>query len=152
MSVSPIISDSSIPSSFTPSVDRPFDPIGVRTMYENEMQAGRSNERLTDAQIQELTRNPQISKNTRLQDLSDTENERRLRQSEGIKIYNLSLLDLAHRTSDTVHNVMDELLDFDPKDGTRGIIDIFTRSDRLVYIGILIILFTIIILLIKTTD
>lgn len=152
MSVSPVISDSSIPSSFTTSVDRPFDPIGVRWMHEQEMQAGRSNERLSDEQVKELIKNPQISENTRLQELTNSENQKRSLESEGIKIYNMSVKDIAHRTSNTVHSILDDILDYDSRDGMRGMIDIFTRSDRLIYVGIIVILFTIILLLIKTTD
>lgn len=150
--VSPIIEDSSIPSSFTPSVDRPFDPVGVRWMHEQEMLAGRNNERLSDEQIKALIENPTITKSTRLRDLTEEENKRRMEEQESVKVYNLSVKDLAFRTSDTVHAVMDDMLDFNPDDGVRGFIDIFTRSDRLMYIGILVCIFTIILLLIKTTD
>mgnify|MGYP000170973917 CR=1 FL=1 len=152
MSVAPIIDDTSIPSSFTPSVDRPFDPVGVRWLHEQEMQAGRNNERLSSEQIKQLIENPTITENTRLRDLTDEENRRRELESDEIKIYNLSVKDIAHRTGDTVHNIMDDMLDFNPDDGVRGFIHIFTRSDRLMYIGILVIIFTVILLLIKTTD
>lgn len=152
MSASPIIEDSSIPSSFTPSVDRPFDPIGVRWLHEQEMQAGRNNERLTDEQVKQLIENPEITKSTRLQDLTNEENKRREMENEEIKIYNLTVKDIAYRTSDTVHNVMDDMLDYNPDDGVRGFVHIFTKSDRLMYMGILVVVFTIILLLIKTSD
>ena len=152
MSVNPIIEDTSIPSSFTPSVDRPFDPVGVRWMHEQDMNAGRNNERLTDEQVQELIKNPEITKSTRLKDLTDAENIRRIKEQEEIKIYNMTVKDIAYRTSDTVHNVMDDMLDFNPNDGVRGFLHIFTRSDRLMYMGILLVIFTVILLLIKTTD
>lgn len=152
MSVSPIIEDTSIPSSFTPSVDRPFDPVGVRWMHEQEMQAGRNNERLSDEQVKQLIENPQITQSTRLRDLTDDENQRRMNETEEVKIYNLSMKDLAHRTSNTVHNIMDDVLDYNPDDGVRGFVHIFTRSDRLMYMGILVVVFTIILLLIKTSD
>lgn len=152
MSVSPIIDDTSIPNSFTASVDRPFDPIGVRWMHEQEMQAGRNNERLSDEQVKQLIENPEITKSTRLRDLTDEENRRRTQESDEVKIYNLSVKDIAYRTSNTVHDVMDDVLDYNPDDGVRGFVHIFTRSDRLMYIGILVIVFTIILLLIKTSD
>jgi hypothetical protein len=152
MSVSPVVSDSSIPSSFTPSVDRPFEPIGVRTTNLDEINAGRSNERLTDEQVKALIANPQLTKSTRLQDMSKEANDARTAEDEDIKIYNLSVKDIAYRTSDTVHNIMDDMLDYNTQDGVRGFLTIFTRADRLIYIGILVIVFTIIMLLIKTTD
>lgn len=152
MSVTPIIEDTSIPSSFTPSVDRPFDPIGVRTLNLDKMQAGRNNERLSDEQIKALIENPMITQSTRLKDLTDDENKRRMEENEQIKIYNMSVKDIAHRTSNTVHSIMDDMLDYNPDDGVRGFIHIFTQSDRLIYVGILVVVFTIILLLIKTTD
>jgi len=152
MSVVPIIEDTSIPSSFTPSVERPFDPVGVRWMHDEEMQAGRNNERLNDEQVKELIQNPMITKSTRLKDLTDEENKRRMEENEQIKIYNMSVKDIAHRTSETVHGIMDDMLDYNPDDGLRGFVHIFTQADRLIYVGLLVIAFTIILLLIKTTD
>jgi chromatin segregation and condensation protein Rec8/ScpA/Scc1 (kleisin family) len=150
--VSPIIDDTSIPNSFTNSVDRPFDPIGVRWLHEQEMQSGRNNERLSDEQVKALIENPEITQSTRLEDLTSEENARREREAEEIKIYNLSIKDIAHRTSDTVHDIMDDMLTYNNDDGWRGFLHIFTKSDRLMYIGILIIIFTVLLLLIKTSD
>ena len=150
--VCPIIQDRSIPSSFTPSVDRPFDPVGVRSYHEEEMMAGRNNERLSDEQVKALIENPEITKNTRMQDMSQAENRRREEANEEIKIYNLSVKDIAYRTSDTVHSVLDDMLHYDSNDGWRGFLHIFTKSDRLIYVGILVLVFTIILALIKTSD
>lgn len=150
--VSPIIEDTSIPHSFTPSVDRPFEPIGVRSSHEEEMETGRNNERLTDEQVKALIANPEITISTRLQDLTDKENTRRETETEEIKIYNLSVKDIAYRTSDAVHDIMDDMLSYNSNDGWRGFLHIFTKSDRLMYIGILVLIFTILLLLIKTSD
>jgi chromatin segregation and condensation protein Rec8/ScpA/Scc1 (kleisin family) len=152
MSVSPIIEDQSIPSSFTPSVERPFDPVGVRWINNDNINAGRSNEHLSDEQVKALIENPIITKSTRLRDLTEEENQRRMEENEQIKIYNMSVKDIAHHTSDTVHDIMDDMLDYNPDDGVRGFFHIFTKSDRLIYVGLLVIVFTIILLLIKTTD
>ena len=46
---------------------------------------------------------------------------------------------------------MDDILDYNPDDGVRGFVHIFTQSDRLMYIGILVIVFTIVLLLIKAS-
>lgn len=151
MSFSPIIEDSSIPSSFTSSVDRPFDPVGVRWLHEQDQIAGRNNERLTDEQVKELIENPKITKSTRLTDMTATENALREKEFQEVKIYNLSIKEIAHRTSDTVHEIMDDMLEYNTNDGVRGFIHIFTQSDRLMYMGIIVIAFTIILLLIKTS-
>lgn len=146
-----IVSDD-IPSSFTQSVERPFEPIGKRNLYEREMIGERSNERLTDEQVQQIVENPQITESTRLQRLTEQANKARELEMEEEKIYNMSIKDLAFRTSDTVHNVIDDMLLYDPEDGLRGFIHIFTKSDRLIYVGIIILAFTILLAIIKSTD
>lgn len=148
----PIIENSDIPTSFSQSVDRPFEPVGVRTLAGQEQAVGRNNERLTDEQIKELIKNPQIKKSTRLQDLTQTENELRDKDVEEDQIYNLSIKEIGYRTSDTIHNILDDILQYQSKDGIRGILHIFTKSDRLIYIGLIIIFFSIIILLIYKTE
>ena len=54
------IENTSIPSSFTPSVDRPFDPVGIRTVNLDDNITPRGNERLNDEQIKEIIDNPRI--------------------------------------------------------------------------------------------
>lgn len=146
------IESDSIPTSFTPSVDRPFDPIGKRTANLEDNITPRGNERLNDEQIKEIIDNPQITVSTRLQRLTDAANEARKREMEEEKIYNMSVKDLAYRTSDTVHNILDDIVVYNAEDGMRGFVHIFTKSDRMIYVGIIIIIFTILLLLIKTTD
>ena len=152
MSVNATISSSSIPSSFTPSVDRPFDPIGTRWENLDENITPHGNERLSDAQIKEIIENPQITVSTRLQRLTDEANKAREKEMEEEKIYNMTVKDLAFRTSDTVHEILDDIVSYNADDGMRGVVHIFTKSDRLIYVGIIIIVFTILLLLIKTTD
>ena len=60
-------------------------------------------------------------------------NELEKLRDEEVKIYNLSVKEIAHRTSDTVHNIMDDVLTYNTSDGFRGFLHIFTRSDRLMY-------------------
>lgn len=141
-----------IPSSFTTSVDRPFDPEGVRWSNDDDFRAGRNNERLNEEQIRELIKNPNIKRDNRMQKMTKETNQQNAKEAESVKIYNMSILDIATRTSDAVHGIMDEMLNYDSQDGMRGVLHIFTRSDRLIYVGILIVIFTILVLLIKTTD
>lgn len=141
-----------IPSSFTTSVDRPFDPEGVRWSNDDDFRAGRNNERLNEEQIRELIKNPNIKRDNRMQKMTKETNQQNAKEAESVKIYNMSILDIATRTSDAVHGIMDEMLNYDSQDGMRGVLHIFARSDRLIYVGILIVIFTILVLLIKTTD
>ena len=149
--MSQIISES-IPTSFTASVDRPFEMEGVRWAHENEMKMSRGNERLSQEQLKELIENPQITESTRLERLTKQANKEFAQSLQEEKIYNMSLKDLTFRTSDTIHNVIDDLVEFNSDDGVRGFIHIFTKSDRLIYVGIIVIVLTILLLLIKTTD
>lgn len=146
------IESSSIPSSFTPSVDRPFDPVGKRELGLEDNITPRGNERLNDEQIKEIIDNPQITVSTRLERLTEEANAARIKEMEEEKIYNMSVKDLAFRTSDTVHHILDDIVTYNADDGMRGFIHIFTKSDRLIYVGIITIIFTILLLLIKSTD
>lgn len=141
-----------IPKSFTPSVDRPFEPVGVRDL--NAQLFNRNNERLSDAQVQQLITNPPAKPdpNARVNELSAQENARLQREFESEKVYNLSLAQLAKRTTSTVHDIMDDIVNFNPSDGIRGFLQIFTQSDRLMYIGIIVIALTMLIMLFKTKD
>lgn len=141
-----------IPKSFTPSVDRPFEPIGVRDL--NTPGYDRNNQRLTDQQVKDMITNPPPPKdpNERLNTLSAADNKKNQAEFESEKIYNLSLSQLATRTTNTVHDVLDDLVNFNPQDGVRGMLQIFTQSDRLMYIGIIVVIFTILMLLFKSKD
>jgi hypothetical protein len=141
-----------IPKSFTPSVDRPFEPIGVRDL--NTPGYDRNNQRLTDQQVKDMITNPAPPKdpNERLNTLSAADNKKNQAEFESEKIYNLSLSQLATRTTTTVHDVLDDLVNFNPQDGVRGMLQIFTQSDRLMYIGIIVVIFTILMLLFKSKD
>ncbi len=152
MSTNATIETSSIPKSFTASVDRPFEPIGKRWANLDNNITNRGNERLNDEQIKEILDNPQITTSTRLQRLTDNANTERNKEMDEEKIYNMSVKDLAYRTSDTVHNILDDIVTYNSEDGMRGFVHIFTKSDRLIYVGIIVIIFTILLLLIKTTD
>lgn len=141
-----------IPKSFTPSVDRPFEPVGIRDL--NAQLYDHNNARLTDAQVQQLINNPPPTPdpNQRINKLSATENAKLQAEYESEKIYNLSLADLAKRTTSTFHDILDDIVTFDPKDGIRGFLQIFIQSDRLMYVGIVIIALTLLIMLFKTRD
>jgi hypothetical protein len=143
---------SDIPKSFTASVDRPFEPIGVREL--TTQLYNRNNQRLTDEQIQAIIDNPQPPKdpNERIKKMSNDANIEALAEYEEEKVYNLSIRELARRTTNTVHDILDDLVNFNPDDGIRGFIQIFIQSDRLVYIGGLIIIFTLLVMLMKTSD
>lgn len=146
------IESTDIPSSFTPSVERPFEPIGTRWANLDDNTGFSGNERLNDEQLKQIIDNPQITVSNRLERLTNEANQARIREMEEEKIYNMSVKDLAFRTSDTVHNILDDMISYNSDDGMRGFLHIFTRSDRLIYVGIIIIVFTILLLLIKTTD
>lgn len=146
------IEDEAIPRSFTASVDRPFDPIGVRELTTQLFD--RNNQRLTDEQVQALVNNPQAPRdpNERVKGMSDEANAEALAEFEEEKVYNLSMRELARRTTNTVHDILDDLVNFNPADGVRGFIQIFIQSDRLMYVGGIIIVFSLLVMLMRTGD
>ena len=146
------MSENGIPTSFTASVDRPFEPIGVRELTQEL--TGRNNERLTEEQVRELITNPpqRRNPNERIERLTNEANAEIAAEFEQEKIYNLSLRDLAARFTNTMHDILDDLVNFDIRDGARGFIQIFIQSDRLMYVGMLIIVLTILLMLFKVGD
>ena len=99
----------------------------------------------------ELAKNPPpLPKSTRLDDLTTQANQLQERSSEERKLYNLSLKQIGYRISDTWFDIMDDTLKFNPQNGARGIVEIFTKEDRLIYLGMTLMLFTIVIVLLTS--
>ena len=144
--------ENDIPKSFTASVDRPFEPIGVRELTTQLFD--RNNQRLTDEQVKQIINNPQPPKdpNQRIKTMSDEAKVEALAEFEEEKVYNLSLRELARKTTNTVHDILDDLVNFNPADGFRGFIQIFIQSDRLMYIGGIIVVFTLLVMLMRMGD
>ena len=146
-----IIGDSNIPTSYTTSPDRPFEPIGVRDQY-LELHSV-PNERLSDEQVQELANEPHFNNDTsRIDKMTKEANEKELKDFEERKLYNLSVKEIAYRISDSWHDILDDMLHFSVQDGARGFLEIFLAHDRLIYIGITIMIFTIAAALIQTAN
>lgn len=146
-----IIGDSDIPTSFTSSPDRPFEPIGVRDQYLELHDV--PNERLTDEQVQELANQPHFKPDTsRIDKMTEEANEKEDQGFEERKLYNLSIKEIGHRISDSWHDIIDDMLHFNVQDGARGFLEIFLAHDRLIYIGITIMIFTIAAALIQTVN
>lgn len=138
-----------IPKSFTESPERPFEMVGVRDQYLKEFD--RNNQRLTEEQVQQLANEPTITRDTsRIDNMTKEANETSQQAFEERKLYNLSMKEIAFRLSDTWHDIIDGLLHFDTSDGFRGFIDVFIREDRLIYIGITLMIFSIASMLIRS--
>ena len=146
-----IIGDSDIPTSYTSSPDRPFEMIGVRDQY-LELQ-NVPNERLNDEQVKELANQPHFKPDSsRIDKMTKEANEKEQQEFEERKFYNLSLKEIGWRISDSWHDIIDDMLHFNFQDGPRGFIEIFLHADRLIYIGVTLMLFTIAALLIQSTN
>lgn len=144
-----IIVDSDIPDSYTTSPDRPFEMIGVRDQYLKLQDV--PNERLTDEQVQELAKQPHFENDTsRIDKMSQEANAKAESEFQERKLYNLSVKQIGFRISDTWHDIIDDMLFFNKNDGVRGFMDIFLKEDRLIYLGITLMLFTIVALFIRS--
>lgn len=143
------VGDPDIPQSYTTSPDRPFEMVGKRDQYLSLFD--RNNERLDDEAVKELATKPHFKPNKeRLKKLADQANLQRRAEYEQQKFYKMSLEDLAYRTSDAWHDMIDDLLYFDTRDGIRGFLEVFIVSDRLLYIGMTLFVFTILVLMIRS--
>lgn len=143
------VGDQDIPQSYTTSPDRPFEMVGVRDQYLKLFD--KNNERLTDEQVKELAKNPHFTTdNSRINTLSSEANTKRKQEYEQQKFYKMSLQDLTYRVSDSWSDILDDVLYFDTSDGIRGFVQIFLNGDRLIYIGITLFIFTILVLMIRS--
>ena len=118
----------------------------------------RETERLTNEQLAELARNPlwrpeAIRKRhqQRLDELSDKDTSEETNSHESEKILNLSLRTVFENISDTFTGVLTDIFD---KPEELSILDhlikTFTKDDRLVYIGVMIVIVSIFLSLIQT--
>lgn len=143
------VADGDIPKSYTTSPDRPFEMVGVRDQYLKLYD--RNNATLTQEQVVELANQPHFVNDTsRLDTMAQESNLKRKQEYESQKFYKMSLQDLSYRVSDTWSDIIDDTLSYDAKDGVRGFLEIYIASDRLVYIGITLFVFTILVLMIRS--
>ena len=70
---------------------------------------------------------------------SEKKNKQRIDKYEKSKFYNISLLELFEKISDTLKDIVIELTSLENYKLSE-IVDIFTKNDRLIYAGILLIL------------
>lgn len=141
-----------IPRTFSASTDRPFDPVSIREL--STQLFDRNNERLTDTEVQQMIENPKppSNPNARIEHLTEEANKEAVRGNSAKMIHNMSLKEIASRLADTVHGVLDDLVNFNRADGIHGFLHIFIQSDRLVFVGIIIVLVTLAAMVLKAGD
>jgi len=118
-----------------------FKPIGIREIWDKQEIREK---RLNEEEIQELINNPLPTKSTRLQELSKKTNDKAI--SEVLNIIHIS------DTANSIINIINDLLDFNPSSGLHEFMNIFIKDNRLIHIGLVIVLFTIIIWGIRFID
>jgi hypothetical protein len=145
------VSDFDVPHSFSASTNRAFDPIGVRDIY--DAQFDRNNQRLTQEEVRQIIdAPPPPPQETRAERLTREENARRESAFEEKKFYNLSLKEIAFRASEVFQDILDDLLDYEIRDGFRGLLKPFIAGDRLVYLGIWVMVIGLFVMLIRSTE
>jgi hypothetical protein len=142
----------SIPTTYSASVERPFDPISVRLL--TTQLYDRNNERLTEEQVKSIIDNPQPGNpNARIEQLTDDANEEAIKTAKSDIMLNFSFPDMAKRLASTVHDILDDLLNYSfSQQGIQGFIGIFTKGDRLMFIGIIMILITLAVIFFRAGD
>ena len=147
------ISNYEVPRNYGRNIGPPFKPIEVRNIHDDLHESyRRKNKRLTDTEIKELVLNPNLPKSTRLKDLSQTANEKTTARFHKEKFYNMSFTQIANKISNTVSDVLNDLLKYKLSQGFDDFVQIFGSEDRLIYLGMIIVVFSLIVMLIRTTD
>ncbi len=139
-----------IPRNFDAVIGPPFKPIHMREIWDPKPK--NREKRLSEHEVREFINNPTVKKSTRLRDMSKGATEERIEKHEREKIYNMSVRGIIGKTNQTIVTIINELLDYNPKSGFEGFMNIFMKEDRLIYIGLVIVIFSFIVLLIRTTD
>ena len=139
---------SGIPNTFGREFRVPWYPIRVREIYDTPLQH-KDNKWDDEEEMKRLINLP-IKKSTRLEDMSNELNRERFKAAEKSTTSNMSLKDISYKVSDSFTGLIDDLLTFNWKTG--NFTEIFFKEDRLMYIGITIVIFSFIIMLIRTTD
>ena len=139
------------PPSYDNVFGNQFHEIRVRDDYLDDLKQYRSQEeRLTEDQLDEL---PPLEKSQRLERLVKRAHDAQEKEYEKRKIYNMSLLQIYRKTGRVTTNILDDLLN-SPESlllHPKRLVSIFTKGDRLIYVGIVTMLFTILFILIGTS-
>lgn len=144
------MSESGRPPRYDDVFGNQFKEIGVRDDYLDDLKQLRSQkERLDDDQLNRL---PKLEKSgpARLDRLVERAHDKQETEYNRKKIYNMSLLEIYRHTSETLITILDELLHITYGEPIGRIMDIFTSGDRLVSLGIVTMLFTLLFILIDS--
>ena len=95
--------------------------------------------------IQEARNRPRFQSFRRLQELAREENEKKEEEQKRTDVLNMSLKNFWWNTSDRMNGILDDVANFEEQ---KSLYDIFMKGDRLIYLGIVIIVIAFLILLI----
>jgi len=143
-----------IPRSFDQYIGPPFKPIHIRELYD-KLQTPNKKRRLTDSEVQAIVQNPNklLPQLNRLNVLSDDANNKLQEKAIIERFYNMNFQQIAENIVKTVANVIDDIITFEWSDeGLEGLIEIFVKDDRLIYLGMVVMIFSILVMLIRETD
>ena len=134
-----------ISNRYESTIGPPFKPISIRQIWDPlDPIENMREKRLSDKEIQELTDNPLLKKSTRLEDMSTKANQKAEQYQDSQKIYNMNIKSILASTSDSVISLINDLLNYKPSYGLQELINIFSKENRLIYLGILIVIFSLI--------
>jgi phosphate uptake regulator len=104
---------------------------------------------LSDYQVKD-----EIVRLERLRRLESEENEREIRLKEDKKIYNLSLKEIFKNLMNYMVEMINEITKFieTPNKDYNNLITILTREDRLIYLGLVIIIISMVLYFISGTN
>lgn len=106
-------------------------------------------ERFVDTQVRHRQTEHQQPKST-LDEMTNDTNENSKELANSKYFFNLSIGSIATNTSKTVNGIINDL--FNIGSLNHSFIQIFIKEDRLIYIGILMVIITLLIILIRMAD
>lgn len=136
-------------NTYSNTPDRPFDPIGIRELHDKI--PGYDNTRLTDDQILDLINNPELKPQRRLPDMTKEAQTAINKDHTDRDLMNLSLKQILTNTSNSVSDILDDLLSMNIFD-LKQIADILTKNDRMIYLGIILLFISIALIIIRNTS
>lgn len=118
-------------------VGPPFKPIGIRDIYDQQIRS--DEERLSDEELRQLLNEPIVPDHSRLDELSQEANKELYTK----RIAEFGPKRIVQNIVSTLSSILDDIITYKWSHFPIGILDIFTKDKRLIYLSIFTIIMTI---------
>lgn len=132
------------------AIGPPFKPTPIREIWDPD--PVNREKRLSETEMRDFIDNPLSPKSNRLNELNYDANKESQELHQSQQIQNMSLQSIVEKIRVTLVNIIDDLLEYEMSEGVDEMMYIFTKEDRLMYVGITVAIFSFIVLLIRLSD